>query len=191
MSSEGDLNDVQRYVALLRGINVGGHRVKMDRLRELFGELGFSDVATFIASGNVIFSAPSTDADALERDIEAHLHQQLGYEVATFVRSPSELAAVAEREPVAPWGRGDEDSLYVMFLHAPPDAQMRDRFSDLSSATDDFQFYGREVYWLIRGKLSESPLFGPGVSKATGKVPNTTRNMTSVRRLVAKHASDA
>ena len=180
-----------RYVALLRGINVGGHRVKMDRLRELFGELGFSDVATFIASGNVIFSDESRDASTLEREIEAHLQRHLGYEVATFIRSPSELTAVAEREPVAPWGAGGtDDSLYVVFLDAPADAELRARFGDLCGATDDFQFAGREIYWLIRGKLSESPLFGPSVSKAMGKIRHTTRNMTSVRKLVAAHARD-
>jgi uncharacterized protein (DUF1697 family) len=182
---------MSRYVALLRGINVGGHRVKMDRLRELLGELGFSDVATFIASGNVIFSTATGDPGALEREVEDHLHQHLGYEVPTFIRSPAELAAIAEREPVASWGESDgNDSLYVIFLKAPADAGLRARFSDLCSDTDDFQFSGREVYWLIRGKLSESPLFGPGVARATGKTPNTARNMTSVRKLVAKHASD-
>ena len=66
--------EVTRYVAFLRAINVGGHTVKMERLRELFAELGLANVETFIASGNVIFDAPSGDAGALERQIEQHLH---------------------------------------------------------------------------------------------------------------------
>ena len=160
----------------------------MDRLRELFEELGFSGVATFIASGNVIFGAQSDDAPVLEREIERHLQKHLGYEVPTFIRSPSELAAIAASEPVAPWGEMDGDaSVYVMFLRTPADEGLQARFSDLCSATDHFQFSEREVYWLMPGKLSESPLFGSGVTKATGGVPHTARNMTSVRRLVAKH----
>ena len=177
-----------RYVALLRGINVGGHRVKMDRLREIFEQRGFVDVATFIASGNVIFSAASDDAASLEREIEHHLERELGYEVPTFIRTPAELAAVAQSRPVAAWGdMSEEDSHYVIFFRAAADEEVRQRLADLSSDTDDFQFSGREVYWLIRGKMSESPLFGTGITKATGRTPTTARNITSIRRLVAKH----
>ena len=180
-----------RYIALLRGINVGGHRVKMDRLRELFEGLGFSEVATFIASGNVIFTAAAGDPSALEREIERHLEQQLGYEVATFIRSPRDLAAIAAFEPVVPWGDArPDDSLYVIFLPAPPDAELRERFGDLGTPMDDFQFSGREIYWLIRGKLTDSPLFGAGLAKATGKIPTTMRNMTTVGRLVAKYGGE-
>ena len=175
------------YVALLRGINVGGHRVKMAHLRQLFEELGFEDVATFIASGNVIFSASSRDASALEDEIERHLAQRLGYEVATFIRSPAELEAVAAFEPC---GRGNggpsASSLYVIFLSAPADDDLRSRFRGASSDMDDFECSGREVYWLIRGKLTDSRVFDGGLQKTTGTVPTTMRNMNTVRRLVAK-----
>ena len=176
-----------RHVALLRGINVGGHRVKMERLRECFEELGFQDVATFIASGNVIFSASPRDVADLERDIEGHLARRLGYDVATFIRSATELEAVAAFEPAEP-GQGAESasSLYVIFLPAPPDDDLRSRFAGLGSDMDDFCFLGREIYWLIQGKLTESPVFGVGLGKTTRDVPTTMRNMTTVRRLVAK-----
>ena len=72
-----------KYFAFLRAINVGGHTVKMDYLRALFEALGFANVETFIASGNVIFETKSKDTNALQREIEKHLHQALGYEVAT------------------------------------------------------------------------------------------------------------
>ena len=91
-----------RYFALLRGINVGGHRVKMDRLRELVEALAFEQVETFIASGNVIFSSPSCDVPATEERIARHLQGALGYEVTTFIRSQSELDSIAAfqlREP--------------------------------------------------------------------------------------------
>jgi Protein of unknown function (DUF1697) len=76
-----------RFVAFLRAINVGGRNVTMAALRAQFEALGFSNVETFIASGNVIFEAASRDSAALHRKIEAHLAKSLGHEVSTFVRT--------------------------------------------------------------------------------------------------------
>jgi uncharacterized protein (DUF1697 family) len=175
-----------RYIALLRGINVGGHRVKMDHLRELFEALDFDDVTTLIASGNVIFSAKSTDGDALQLEIERHLAHELGYEVATFIRTPDELKAVAAFEPPSAKPKDPSASLYVMFLPAPASEDLRTTFAGLRSEMDEFHFSGREIYWVIQGKLSESPLFGKRMEKATRAVPNTARNMNTVQRLVGK-----
>ncbi len=174
-----------RYFALLRGINVGGHRIKMDRLRELIEALGFERVETFIASGNVIFSSASSEADALEEQIANHLHEALGYEVPTFIRSQPELDSVVAFEPGEP-GSADQ-SVYVMFLREPANAEFRQSLEGLSTDTDQFEFAGREAYWLIDGKLSESPLFGVDLTKVAGGGPMTMRNMTSVRRLVDKY----
>jgi uncharacterized protein (DUF1697 family) len=174
-----------RYVALLRGINVGGHRVKMDHLRSLFGDMGFDDVATFIASGNVIFSTPSEDPSELESAIEKHLHGALGYEVATFVRTPAELLDTIDI-------RGDEandpdHSVYVTFTQSAPADTVRNVLVALESGNDRFEFHGREVYWLICGKLSASPLFkGNDVAKVMKSVPHTARNITSLQKLLAK-----
>src|SRR5262249_7266007 len=90
-----------RVVAFLRAINVGGHTVEMARLRQLFEKLGLADVETFIASGNVIFAAPKGSIPALEKRIAAHLEKSLGYEVATMLRTPAELAAVLGHNPFA------------------------------------------------------------------------------------------
>lgn len=118
---------VFRYGALLRGINVGGHRVKMDHLRTLFDALGYADVQTLIASGNVIFSSDSEDSSALQAEIETHLLAELGYEVATFIRTHEELAAVVsltdDLPPTAFDSESDEDPVgacYVVFLATLP-----------------------------------------------------------------------
>ena len=76
-----------RFVAFLRAINVGGHTVTMDRLRQLLAELDLADIESFIASGNLVFRSGARKVDALERRIAAHLERGLGYEVATFVRT--------------------------------------------------------------------------------------------------------
>jgi uncharacterized protein (DUF1697 family) len=178
-----------RYVALLRGINVGGHRVKMDRLRTLFQELGFGEVTTYIASGNVIFSAESSDEGALREAVELHLNDELGYEVATFIRTPDELAAVAEFDLDDRGSSSSFASHYVIFLHAPADASFRSKLTELESDVDAFDFVGREIHWRTRGKLSESPLFSGSLDRATRGVPTTQRNINTVRRIVAKAAS--
>ena len=174
-----------RYFALLRGINVGGHRVKMDRLRELVEVLGFQQVETFIASGNVIFSSTSRDVHTMEERVARHLKEALGYGVPTFIRSQSELESIATFEPSEP--APTDQSVYVIFLPEAADVELRRSLDNLRSDTDRFEFAGREAYWLIRGKLSESPLFGVDLTKVTGRAPTTMRNMTTVRWLVAKY----
>jgi uncharacterized protein (DUF1697 family) len=174
-----------RYVAFLRAINVGGHNVKMEELRRLFAEVGLSDVATFIASGNVIFETRARDIPALERKIEAHLREALGYDVATFVRSTSELASVAAHDPFPDAG-ADEASLHVAFLPSPPDEQAREKLMSRRTEVDDFHVHGREIYWRCRVRVSESAFSGAVLEK-TIRMPATLRNVTTVRRLAALH----
>ena len=94
------MSPAARVVAFLRAINVGGHVVPMARLAELFRGLGLAEVETFIASGNVIFSTGKPGGAALEKRIAAHLEKSLGYEVATFLRSGTELAAIVGHRPL-------------------------------------------------------------------------------------------
>jgi uncharacterized protein (DUF1697 family) len=179
-----------RYIAFLRAINVGGHIVKMDHLRKLFEALDFSKVETFIASGNVIFEAETTDARALEQRIERHLHASLGYEVATFIRTTAELAAVANYQPFSVSEvDADGNYLYIAFLAAPPGAEARQKLMTFRNAGDDFQIHGREVYWLCRRKLSESTFSGALLEK-TLRLPATMRNSTTVKKLAAKYPAE-
>ena len=176
-----------QYIAFLRGINVGGHRVKMDRLRELFEELSLRDVSTIISSGNVIFSAHSGGVEALSERIERHLALNLEYDVATFLRSPTELSAIiAFQPPEAGEGGPSSSSDYVIFLRSPVSTELRSLIASLGSETDEFRFSGSEIYWRVQGKLSESPLFGKELEKALQGVPTTMRNMNTLRRIAAK-----
>src|SRR5271157_3382159 len=103
-----------RYIALLRAINVGGHVVKMDALRGLFESLGFSNVETFIASGNVLFETNSNSN--LEKKIESKLHTALGYDVATFIRTDAELKAIANYKAFAQSQLNAATAFNVAFL---------------------------------------------------------------------------
>jgi uncharacterized protein (DUF1697 family) len=83
------------YIALLRGVNVGGRTVKMDKLRAVLTALGFDDVETLIASGNVLFRSPSRSDAALEKKIEAAIEKAFGFAVKTMVRSAAEMQRIA------------------------------------------------------------------------------------------------
>src|SRR3954452_23308561 len=91
---------MKRYVAFLRGMNLGGRRIKNEELRRHFGEMGFEEVATFRASGNMIFSTSSRETEAkLAERVEAELDERLGYDVPVFLRSIEEVAAIAAQRP--------------------------------------------------------------------------------------------
>jgi len=177
-----------RFIALLRAINVGGHTVKMDRLRKLFEDCGFSDVETFIASGNVIFDAESENAQALEIRIGDYLEESLGYEVTTFIRTPSDLADIATYEPF-PDSQAETEgtTLYVSFLPTPPDSEAQLKLEAYCTEVDAFHVRGRELYWLRRMKMSDPAYPVPPFGKALG-MPSTMRNATTVRKLAAKYA---
>lgn len=175
---------VPRYAAFLRAINVGGHVVQMEELRRVLTAAGLADVETFIASGNVIFSSPSTDTAALERRIAAALEKAFGYAVGTFVRTPEELAAIAAHMPCSADPASAGGALHIIFLSEALGAAARKEVAALSAPGDEFSCNGREVYWGRFGKLSESPLFGKSLGKTvTG---GTMRNRNTVVRLLAK-----
>jgi uncharacterized protein (DUF1697 family) len=177
-----------RYVAFLRGMNVGGHRVTMSELREQFGVLGFTQVESFIASGNLIFSAPGhTTRAPLERTIEVHLRQCLGYPVATFLRTPAELEEIVANVPfgateIALAGY----TVHVGFLRAAPDDALRALLAANETSFDAFGTGTREIYWLCRGKLTESTVKWSAIERTIdGAV--TMRNLTTVRKLVQRY----
>jgi uncharacterized protein (DUF1697 family) len=172
-----------RYIALVRGVNLGGHSVKMDRLKSHFEELGFKQVETFIASGNVIFETASKSAAALEKKITAHLEKSLGFPAMTFLRTDDELAEVLQHDALAQsWPR----TVNVAFLAAEPSKEACAKLMSYGSKSDVFHVRGREVYWLCRTQMSESPFFRVGLEKALG-TKATVRNVTTVTKLVEKY----
>ena len=181
-----------RYLAFLRGMNVGGHRVSMESLRAMFVELKFSNVETFIASGNVIFHVTgSVSADTLEKRIEGHLREALGYAAAAFLRTPAEMSRIAAS---VPFPHADVEvpghTLHVGFLRRPPDAALTKHLMSLNTTYDTFGVGTREMYLLCRVRSSDSLVQWPAVEKAM-KLEVNMRSLTTVRKLVAKYPDDA
>lgn len=174
-----------RYVAFLRGINLGKRRLAMSRLRGLFEELGFGDVSTFIASGNVIFSCAARDGAALEKRIAKHLHGALAYEVDTFVRTAEDVAAIAGRKPFAEDGQPGM-TIHVVFMHERLPAAVAKKLAAVQTDYDAFRVSGREFYWLTRGRMSESKVWTLPEVKSLRLPTMTMRSMVSLRKLVGK-----
>jgi uncharacterized protein (DUF1697 family) len=177
-----------RFVAFLRAINLGGARtVKMDFLRQLFESAHFSDVETFIASGNVVFKTRAKSNKALERKIETRLREALGYDVSVFIRTVAELDEIGDYNPFPEAKMGEHTACNIVFLKDMADEKVAQKVKALRTATDQFRVRGREIYWLRRrkagGTFSSVPL-----EKALGR-PFTVRASNTVRRMVAKCCS--
>ncbi len=138
-----------RYVAFLRALNVRRHRtVKMAALCQAFEEMGFNDVTSYIASGNILFSSTTRNAATLEDRIEEGLMERLGYEVTPFVRTIPELARLADVKPFPESTIGANDQLAVILLSTPLAPEAARALEGLRCSTDEFRVEGREVFWL-------------------------------------------
>lgn len=176
-----------RRIAFLRAINVGGHTVTMDRLRRLFEGMGFGAVETFIASGNVVFEAPPADRAALERRVATALGKALGYEVATFVRTPDELAAIAAYQAFPAAAVARARTQVVGFLARPLGRAVTAKLMALRSGENDFRVHGREIHWLCRVGQGEAEFSNAVFEKATG-AQATFRRVNTVRKLAVRFA---
>jgi uncharacterized protein (DUF1697 family) len=175
-----------RYAAFLRGINVGGHRVKSGELAQRFETTGFSEAHVFLASGNVIFTAGREPVAELTARIEAELGLWLGYDVATFLRTESEVREIAAHEPFAPAHiQASKGKLQVAMLSARPVAKARKEALALATDRDRLALSARELYWLPSGGTQESELDLKAIAKLLGAM--TWRTKKTVERIAAKY----
>ncbi len=164
-----------RYVAFLRAINTPPRHVKMIDLRAVFESLGFDEVATFIASGNVIFD--SDDDQAMAARIESALQEALGFEVPTFLRTAAEVIEVADANPFP-----DLDEVEVSFLKTEPDPENARELKATATGADQLAVIGREVYWGHSGPRNESEHSEARVVNTLG-MTTTQRSTRTVKRI--------
>jgi uncharacterized protein (DUF1697 family) len=175
-----------RYAAFLRGMNVGGHRLTNDELRAHFQALGFAEVATFRASGNVVFAGDTRAPAKVRESIEAGLLERLGYGVPTFIRSARQLRAIARSQPFAPeLLAASAGKLQVALLLEPAAAKAREQLEALSGEDDRVAFDGCEMYWLPRAGVLDSQLDMQRIAAVLGAM--TMRTKGTVEQIVAKH----
>ena len=172
-----------KYIAFLRAINVGGHNVRMSELKRLFESLGFSNVETFIASGNVIFETSAKDPSKLEKKMEVLLKESLHYEVFTFLRTPAEVAAVAKYKPFKTKG----EALNVAFIAESLEELPIQKLLTLKNDIDDFHVYGREVYWQCQVRQSDSKFSNVLLEKTIG-CRATFRGINTIQKMAEKYS---
>ncbi|KUJ68813.1 hypothetical protein ACZ90_15535 [Streptomyces albus subsp. albus] len=172
-------------IALLRGINVGGHnRFSVAQQRELMGALGYQHVTVHLQSGNIVFADPGTAPEETARRIEAAITAELGLTVPVMVRTRDELAATVGANPY-PEAATEPKTLHVVFLsEAPTEAAPLAALDPARYAPDRFQLVGREIFLHCPDGIGRSKL----AAKVTGirlGVTATARNWNTVTKLLA------
>jgi uncharacterized protein (DUF1697 family) len=170
------------YVALLRGINLGGrNKVSMADLRALFASLGAEEVATYVQSGNVIFKSADASAKLIEAT-ERRIRRDLGLSVTVLLRTRPQLAKVLAGNPFANDER-EATKLHVTFLAAKPDRTRVRELDPERAEPDEFRVAGQEIYLRCPNGYGRSKLTNAYFEKQLG-VAATTRNWKTVRKLV-------
>jgi uncharacterized protein (DUF1697 family) len=174
-----------RFIAFLRGINVGGRSVKKEKLQETFSSLGFENVSTFKQSGNVIFETNAEGIHELEERIMAKLQTVLDYSVPVFLRSTEQLKSVVKMESFK--GQNSEcSSFLVTFLNelSPVAFTSQLPLTIPKSTAQVISAHGTEVFSVTHGG-GEGALPNPFIESKL-KVKATTRNLNVVRDIVEK-----
>lgn len=171
------------YIAMLRGINVGGHkRIKMDQLRASFEELRFEHVSTYIQSGNVVFKTRKTSTSVLSSSIEKQILNDFGFAVSVITRSSDEIAKAIELNPFVKERGIATEKLHVMFLSAAPKPSALQKLADLTAAPDQLCCLDREIYFYLPNGASGSVLMKSPVDRVLAVV-TTTRNWKTVNSI--------
>jgi uncharacterized protein (DUF1697 family) len=166
-----------RYIALLRGVNVGGHRkLPMAKLRELIESLGYTEVQTLIQSGNVVFSS---SRKVTPESIESALEQELGLKVPVVLRTPAELGRILKGNP---FPRADPASLHVGFMSRKPPASAVLELDTARFAPEEIAVKGLEQYFHLPNGIGRAKL--PSYVGRQLDVPTTVRNWSTVTKLL-------
>lgn len=167
------------YIALLKGINVGGHKIiKMQALAEMFAALGFEKITTFIQSGNVVFAYKKNSTEILANSISKKIKEVFGFDVNVIVKTKEELEFVFNNNPFA---KDDMNKLYISFLSTVP----KEKNIDLGNYDDaEYKIANDVVYMFFHTKISDSKLVNNVNEKKLHVDIVTTRNWKTVTQLV-------
>ncbi len=171
-------------VSLLRGINVGGHKlIKMETLRALYESLGFRDVRTYVQSGNVVFRTQKRDLVALAKSIEEAIERTVGFRPSVVLRTTADLRDVTARNPFTSRDGIEPGKLLVSFLARDPGSEVREKVLKIKADPEELRMDGRELYIYFPNGMGRPKLSLPALEKTLG-VPATGRNWNTVRKLL-------
>lgn len=171
-----------RYVALLRGINVGGHRkIRMADLRQMFRSMGLSNVDTYIQSGNVVFVASEADPSEIADKISQQIEETFGHEVPVIIRTPSELKTALLQFP---FEEKEGWKGYISFLPERPPPDRLQELKSKSGSIEQFEGRGSDIYSIVNKQAAEKPLFSNSFIERQMDMPVTTRNLRTVSKII-------
>lgn len=173
------------YIALLRGINVGGHKmVAMAELRDLVARLGFNDVRTVLQSGNLVFTCGERSCERLERTLEAEVAKRLAVQTTFFLRRAAEWTAVISGNPFPREAERDPSRLLVTFLRDEPQAKDVKALQAAITGPEIFRVKGRHAYFVFPIGVGTTRLTPALIEKKLGTA-GTGRNWNTVLKLGA------
>lgn len=174
-----------KWISILRGINVGGKRViKMIDLKSVYSKLGFTDIDTFIQSGNVTFSSNITDSLEIKNKIEKGILGKFGFEVMTIVFKEDYLKNIVENNP---FKNKDVKMLYFSFLDNIPSKEIIEKFSSEFSSSSDIAIGKNVVYVFCPNGYSKTKFNNNFIEKRF-RVNSTTRNYNTLSKMIMSQA---
>ncbi|AWX44051.1 hypothetical protein HME9304_01051 [Flagellimonas maritima] len=174
---------MKTYIALLRGINVGGQKkIGMADLRQTLEKASLQNVETYIQSGNVVFKSEETDMDFLQKVIHDAILSSFGFDVPTLVTTGENLKNVLSINPFL--GRAEENKLYFAFLKKPPVNQLIEEFNKEQFINEEFYIKDTCVFLYCKTGYGKAKLNNNLIERKL-KVEATTRNLNTIQKLIA------
>ena len=169
---------------MLRGVNLGKRRMKMDALRALYESLGMHDVQTLVQSGNVVFRTERKDLAALAGKIEAAIEREFGFYSDVILRASSEMRDVIGRNPLAKRSELEPGKFLVWFLLSDPGTEIREKVRAIKTELEELRIEGREAYIYFANGMARPKMKWAAIEKVLA-IRGTGRNWNTVRKLLA------
>ena len=179
-----EVNNMQTYIALLRGINVSGQKkIKMAKLKESLETLSFSDVVTYIQSGNIVFKSDIKSINQLEKLIHDKILKDFGFEVPTLIKTPQEVTDAFENNPFEKDATKDPKLFYVVFLKDKPETEHINNLKTYNYSPEEYVLDDKIIYFYAANGAGNAKMNNTFFEKKL-KVQATTRNWRTTHKLV-------
>ncbi len=174
---------MKKYIALLRGINVSGHKIiKMEDLRQKMERSGFESVKTYIQSGNIVFKSKSSSAEWVQKSIVSLIKKDYGFDVGVIILDESDIEKAIANNPYSHEKESGTKRIYVVFLSAVPSAENVALLDVQKFAPDEFEVVGSNIYIRFANSASDSKFTNTYIESRL-KVVSTTRNWNTTLKL--------
>ncbi|MBA3757865.1 DUF1697 domain-containing protein [Candidatus Saccharibacteria bacterium] len=173
------------YVALLRGVNVGGRIIKMEEIKNCFEDMGYTNVSTVLQTGNVLFDANPTSSEDMRNEIEMIVGSTFNYPAKVQIYNLDEVIRITKAYP---FNRSKKTfQHYVVFLDNSKARQLAREPMSLDDKVEKIQKGDKVIYWMVKKGMTTKSLFSKFLLKPQYKQSNTVRNINTLQKLENKH----